>query len=340
MTASAPSPVASAPQISTSGPRRKRTRWRLLGSAVVLSVLLFVLPLDELRSAFSRIPPLVYALSVPLFLTLHLFGVTKWRLMIGAAGGSLRVRDAIRCYYYGLFGNTFLPSVVGGDMVRAGLALRLAGNPTGVVVGSVVDRTLDVVALGVVAGLGVLWLPGALDSSSRAVFWVLLGLMSSGVVGLALAWRLLPAKRLPYRLRRLAVKVRRSMRTTAANPSRALGALALGIGLQLSLVSLNAWLGAACGIEIAFGAWLFAWPMAKLSALLPLTQAGLGVREAALAGLLSPFGVEAVLAVAAGLVFQAVVIGGGLAGGGIAALIGRSEGNAAGAAAVAGERAG
>jgi uncharacterized membrane protein YbhN (UPF0104 family) len=210
-------------------------------------------------------------------------------------------------------------------MVRAGLALRLAGNPTGVVVGSVVDRTLDVVALATVAGLGVLWLPGVLDAQSRTVFWVLLGLMAAGVMGLAVAWRLLPAKRLPYRLRRLAVKARRSMRMTLANPVRAAGALSLGIGLQLALVSLNAWLGAACGIEIAFGAWLFAWPMAKLSALIPLTQAGLGVREAALAGLLSPFGVQAVLAVAAGLVFQAVVIGGGLVGGGIATLLGRSD---------------
>jgi uncharacterized membrane protein YbhN (UPF0104 family) len=65
--------------------------------------------------------------------------------------------------------------------------------------------------------------------------------------------------------------------------------------------------------------------MAKLSALVPVTQGGLGVREAALAGLLAPFGVEPVLAVAAGLAFQAVVITGGLAGGGIATLLGRLE---------------
>ncbi len=321
-----PMAVESAPaQGSAPAPRRRRIRWRLIGSGVALAILFFVLPLDELRSAFSRIPPAVYALSVPLFLTLHLLGIAKWRLMIGAAGGDLRIRDAVRCYYYGLFGNTFLPSVVGGDMVRAGLALRLAGNPTGVVVGSVVDRTLDVVALATVAGLGVLWLPGVLDPRSRTVFWVLLGVMAAGLVCLAAAWTLLPAQRLPYRLRRLAVKTRRSIRMTAANPGRAATALALGIGLQLALVSLNAWLGAACGIDIAFGAWLFAWPMAKLSALIPLTQGGLGVREAALAGLLSPFGVEAVLAVAAGLVFQAVVISGGLAGGGIAAVMGRAD---------------
>ena len=92
--------------------------------------------------------------------------------------------------------------------------------------------------------------------------------------------------------------------------------------VQSSLVALNWWLGLRCGIDIAFQAWLFAWPMAKISALLPVTQGGIGVREAALAALLAPFGVPAVLAVAAGLVFQGVIISGGLIGGALSYLLG------------------
>ncbi len=46
-----------------------------------------------------------------------------------------------------------------------------------------------------------------------------------------------------------------------------------------------------------------------------MTQGGIGVREAALAALFAPFGVPAVLAVAVSLVFQVVVISGGLVGG-------------------------
>jgi uncharacterized membrane protein YbhN (UPF0104 family) len=63
--------------------------------------------------------------------------------------------------------------------------------------------------------------------------------------------------------------------------------------------------------------------LAKLSAVLPVTQGGVGVREAALTALLVLFGVPAALAVAVGLVFEAVVITGGLIGGPVAVALGR-----------------
>src|SRR2546425_13313483 len=59
-------------------------------------------------------------------------------------------------------------------------------------------------------------------------------------------------------------------------------------------------------------AWLFAWPLAKLSALLPVTQGGIGVREVALAALAAPFGAAPVLTVAVGLVWEAIIFAGGL----------------------------
>jgi len=72
--------------------------------------------------------------------------------------------------------------------------------------------------------------------------------------------------------------------------------------------------------------WLFAWPLAKLSAAVPLTQAGIGVREAALAALLLPFGAAPELSVATGLAWDAVVVGGAIAGG-VFALVVRSKQN-------------
>jgi glycosyltransferase 2 family protein len=65
--------------------------------------------------------------------------------------------------------------------------------------------------------------------------------------------------------------------------------------------------------------------LAKLAALLPLTQGGIGVREAALVGLLSPFGAAPHLVLAAGLVWEGVVIMGGLLAGLTAFLLRRGE---------------
>lgn len=303
----------------------RRMGLRLVGSALILSLLFWVLPMDELGSALRRIPGWVWALAVPGYLSLHLIGIAKWRMLINAADGGLRFMDALRCYYYGLFGNTFLPSLVGGDAVRAGLAFRLARNRSGVVFGSVLDRMLDVVGLATVAGVGALLVPGALDAQNRRVFLVLIGMGAvAGLVGLAVL-AFLPARRFPMKVRRILVKLRHSLRQLTRQPGVVLAALAMGITLQTSLVFFNAWLGWACGIEIPLVAWLFAWPMAKISALVPVTQGGIGVREAALAALLAPFGVPAVLAVAAGLVFQAVIISGGLVGGLISWLLGRRQ---------------
>jgi uncharacterized membrane protein YbhN (UPF0104 family) len=106
-------------------------------------------------------------------------------------------------------------------------------------------------------------------------------------------------------------------------PRALLVAFTLGILLQTLQIGLNMWLGALIGLDAPFQVWLFVWPLAKIAATLPVTQGGLGVREAALAGLFAPFGVSAVLAVAASLVFQVIVISGGLLGGGVSLLLGR-----------------
>ncbi len=106
-------------------------------------------------------------------------------------------------------------------------------------------------------------------------------------------------------------------------PERMLLCFCLGVVLQVSQVAVNYALGEITGLHIAFGVWLFAWPLAKLSALAPVTQGGIGVREAALVGLLTPFGAEPVKAAAVGLTFQAIVIAGGLIGGMISLLLGR-----------------
>ena len=82
-------------------------------------------------------------------------------------------------------------------------------------------------------------------------------------------------------------------------------------------------IGQACGLHLAFREWLFAWPLAKMSAAIPITQGGIGVREAALAALLLPFGAPAALTVAAGLAWEAIVISGALIAGAVSLLLGR-----------------
>jgi hypothetical protein len=319
-----PRPAGSGPEGPARAHRaRRRFAARIIGSAVILTLLLLLLPAEDLVAAFRRMPFVVLAGAVPVYLALHLLGAFKWRLLLNAGGAALSPVGAVRCYYAGLFGSTFLPSIVGGDFVRAGLAFRQTRSRTAVLVGSVLDRALDLLALAIVAGIGVLLVPRALDPGGRTVFLGLAATLGGlGLVGVVLLLAL-PARRFPFRIRRHLVRLRRVGRAFARQPAYALAALAMGIVLQTVLVLLNAWLGRAVGLEVGLHVWLFVWPLGKISAAVPLTQGGIGVREAALAALFAPFGVPAVLAVAAGLAFQAVVISGGLAGGAISYLLGR-----------------
>jgi uncharacterized membrane protein YbhN (UPF0104 family) len=121
------------------------------------------------------------------------------------------------------------------------------------------------------------------------------------------------------------VKVRNALRTFQRRPGKAAIAFLSGICLQTLLVVLNAWLGYEAGIRISFVVWLFVWPMAKISGLAPVTQGGIGVREAAQVALFAPFGVSAAAAAATGLIFEAVIISGGFLGGVMAWMLGRQS---------------
>lgn len=299
---------------------------RIAGSAAMLGMLFWVLPLDRLWAAMQRVPPSRLGLVLLLYLGVHTVAAAKWRLMVNLAGAGLNFAQSAQCYFSGLFGNVFLPSIVGGDVIRAGLALRWGKNRAGTLFGSLLDRMLDVAGLGLVALLGAMLLPGTLSEPSRRVFWALAAAFVLGGAGGAAALWLTPVRRFPFKIRRKLAKLRHAIRSMARRPARVGLALLLGMAIQVSFVLLTVALAEACGLHVPLRAWLFAWPLAKISALLPVTQGGIGVREAALAALLLPFGAPAVLTVAAGLVWEVILISGGLISGGASLLLERVNG--------------
>ena len=134
-------------------------------------------------------------------------------------------------------------------------------------------------------------------------------------LGLFVLLAIVPWRRLPYKMSRLFVKLRRAWLSMASRPAYVLISLSLGIVVQFCLVALSASVASACGLHISFHIWLIVWPLAKILALMPLTLGGVGIREAGLTALLAPFGAPPALTVAAGLCWEAILIAGGLAAG-------------------------
>ena len=293
------------------------------GSALVLCLLFRLLPGRQVWQALGLLPVQLWLLVLLGYLAAHGLGAAKYRLVLNISGAGISMRQAARCYFAGLFGSLFLPSLIGGDILRLAMALRVAKSRAGVVLGSFVDRLSDFAALALLAGIGASLVPGALDPGSRKIFE-----MVSGIAVLALAIAagviaVLPVRRFSFRMKRRFVRLRGAFRSMMKQPAAMLRALSMSLTVQIIFIILNVALADACGLHLLFRIWLFAWPLAKLAAAVPITQAGIGVREAALAALLVPFGATAVLAVASGLAWDAISISGAIAGGIFALIAGR-----------------
>jgi len=301
-------------------------RWA--AALAVLGALLHFLPLAPLRAAIARVPVSSFLAVLLGYLLAHCVGVAKWRMVVNAAGAELDFATSAQCYFGGLFGTLFLPSIVGGDVVRLTVGLQRSPRPAAVLTGNLADRLLDVTAQAGLVLVGLMLIPEldlVPDDLEDTVRDVLVGVAFGVILLLGLLFRMrntiLGGR--SVRFRRQLARLRHALRSMSKRPRvLALGWL-LGTCIQVAFLVLTAQLAVYCGLTLPLRAWLFAWPLAKLAAVLPLTQGGIGVREAALVALLSPFGAPGHLVLAAGLVWEGVVIAGGLIAGAVALVLGR-----------------
>jgi uncharacterized membrane protein YbhN (UPF0104 family) len=175
--------------------------------------------------------------------------------------------------------------------------------------------------------LGLILLPGSIPENLRHTVHKALFVCAAAAVLLVALTILLHRALLAHRsirFRRRLARLRHALRSISRQPSKLLFGWLAGTLIQSTFLLLTARLAVACGLVLPLRLWLFAWPLAKLAALLPLTQGGIGVREAALVALLTPFGAAGHLVLAAGLVWEGVIVAGGLLSGGAAFLLRRA----------------
>jgi uncharacterized protein (TIRG00374 family) len=301
-------------------------RW--LAAFIVLGILFHFLPFKSLMEAIRRVPLTRFVIVLFCYLFAHLIGVFKWRMVVNAAGAKLDFLTSAQCYYGGLFATLFLPSIIGGDAVRLAVGLRRSPNPAAVLAGNIADRFLDMLAQGGLVIVGLLLLPGsfppALQAQARHVVPFLF--LAVAVIVILLAWLRRPLLQgRSIRFRRRLARLQHALHAVSRKPHILFFGWILGTAIQTTFLTLTALLAISCGLFLPLRIWFFAWPLAKLAAVLPLTQGGIGIREAALVGLLSPFGAPGHLVLASGLVWEGVVIVGGLIAGLAAFLLRRAH---------------
>ncbi len=333
--------MAGTPEPSLIGQFRFTRGWliRVLASAALLTITLLMLPTEKVADSIAQLRWPLFLLILVLFLASHVVAAAKWWFLLGRG---IRLLSAVRAHFVGLAANLCLPGVAGGDVVRGALVMREVGNTSHLVTVSLADRIIDTVALGLLAGLGLLLIGEdiletiGLFSVSRMELLLIVGLPV--ILGLGAGFLLLPwlARMLAKWVGRKQISgvvqsVSVAVSELAVRRGALLLALVVSFSIQAGLVMLAVILAAGVGVEAPLEIWFFAWPLAKILAIAPISLGGIGVREASLAALMAPFGADAAGVVAASLIWQGVLFAAGALGAGMWIVTSRNSARAAGA---------
>jgi hypothetical protein len=278
---------------------------RIAASIAMLAVLISRLHLSGLLPArhHSAVAFLLIALMVTL--TGIILSALRWQRVLVALELPTRVRTAINLYLAGLFVGNFLPSTVGGDVVRISRLARLNGERTGPFASVVLERLTGWLVLPVITLAALLANPGLLHlgPATRLAIAVSLVTLFLLVVMTALAGHPRLGGRLARRQDwvRFVGAVHLGLDRFRRRPAAAIEVLAVAFAYQLA-VALAAFLAAAAlNLDVGWTAILAFMPVVAIVQVLPVTIGGLGLREGAFILFLGPLGVSTSQAIALGL---------------------------------------
>ena len=262
---------------------------KIIVSAGLLYVLLSRVDLQRLWlvAHAASVPWLLVSLVV--YLVSVLISAWRWRLLLHAQHIDLPFGFVTNSFLVATFFNNFLPSNIGGDVVRIRDTARAAGSKTLAATIVLLDRGVGLLGLVFVAAVGAsiaAWRSETLGPVGPGVLWlVLLGGIGATTVLLLVPQTVALLLRPLRRIHQEWVGEQIERMTMALGKFRAApGALArcfLGaIVVQATIVAFYAAVARALAIPIPLAHLAMLVPLSFLVQMLPVSVNGFGVREA------------------------------------------------------------
>lgn len=328
--ADVPSSALPEAQAATPAPRSAKSLiWllvRILATAGILYWVARSQEWEELRGAFASLEWWAWLGALFLYLGAQTMSAVRWHALSCAMGLKAPFRSFLRLYFLGMFFNLFLPTSIGGDVVRSiGLGNRVQGRQGTAAVSVILERAIGLVALLALGAIGYLFHP--LDVVSG---WVVLAIAVGTALAIAI-WPMLPW--LMPRLRHWKLFRRPSLRHESKRPkvfrmrrkmaymAEALNeeiphaqergrlwtlALVLSFPVQILTVLMVVVLGESIGVETSLAFYAVAFSAVTLVTLLPITIAGVGLREGTFVELFASAGLSSEAGMALGLLVFSV----------------------------------
>jgi uncharacterized membrane protein YbhN (UPF0104 family) len=316
------------------GPSGAAAWWpavRIMASAVMLGLLLPRMHLPALLPPGHHGDTVVFLL-LGLLTTLAgiILSAWRWQRVLAVFDADTRLPNLVTHYLAGQFVGNFLPSTIGGDVLRISRLSSSSDIPnTSVFASVVIERLTGWIVLPLLTLAGFLLHPSllGLGVASRLALGLSLGtlLLLAGIVAAAGSRRMAGRFAANEGWTRFIGAVHLGVDSLRRRPQAAAGILGVATVYQLSPV-LAAWFATrALGLHLPMLALLAFTPVVAIAQVLPLSLNGLGIREGAFVLFLGPLGVSTGQAVAVGLIVYALTLAVSLLGAPAFAVGGRSR---------------
>jgi uncharacterized membrane protein YbhN (UPF0104 family) len=261
---------------------------RILGSVLSLLLLIYLLSQQgwgEILAAIRSIPTANMIVVLVLLLISRTAISARWYTLLRVADDSVPFREAVRLTLAGLFAANFLPTTVGGDVVRAAGIARLSKNPVGSTASIVVDRLVGMFGMIMLLPLGISQLAAWLRSQTLlpAAMWP--AVITLAVLQAPSGWRARIA-----RVRRLLARFVESFQLWLRRPAVLLTSLGF-TWIHMVCLFGEIWflldgMGEAPSLAIIGGL----WSLSYFITLIPVSINGLGLREVSVTYIYSEIG--------------------------------------------------
>ena len=260
---------------------------KILVSVGLLYWLLSKIDRAALWHQFQTASPLWIVVALALYLAMLSVSAWRWHRLLEALRVQSTFRHLLASYLVATFFNNFLPSNIGGDVIRIRDTAAASGSRTQAATTVLLDRVIGLLGLVFVAALGASIATELGDSEPFNPIWLWLGTLGGAAVILAVLYhpRLISMTLRPLtvlhkdwvtrQIERLVDMFERFAQTPSALGKGFAGAVVV----QMILVGFYAALARAMQIPMPAVHLAVLIPMSFIVQLLPLSVNGFGVRE-------------------------------------------------------------
>lgn len=130
---------------------------RIVGTIVAIGLLLYLLGQqgwDEILDSIQEIPRRQFLFGAGLMVVSRLAVAIRWHTLLRSAGVPISVKQSVKITFVGLFASNFLPTTIGGDVVRLAMVSNMGLDRVISAASLVVDRLVGMMGMASAAPLG------------------------------------------------------------------------------------------------------------------------------------------------------------------------------------------